>query len=255
MKRVLDFARHFLIAPSRAADECDRPSALADGLKIYAALAVAELVSSWFDPLAFLDKTAPIRPPHTGAFWLVVAFWEPILMAMSVFFTVLTLEWMSEGWLPLKTAAATLWSAIPVAIVVYYTASGAQLSHAWAVALLAVWVVPAVWLSRRITAQRWRRVGVFLLGMSAIQLVGIVFEFLVVVPAHSLNAFYAYSLVMLVWVVACFGIGMRRMKITSSVARAVLAFVFALLVSAVVPSLAYLLGLMPQEVLKVVLYV
>ncbi len=255
MKRTLAFGRQFLFAPAQAADACDRPTALADGLTIYALLAVAELVSSWFDPLAFLDPTAPVRPGHTLGFWLVVAFWEPVLMAMSVFFTVLTLEWMSEGWLPLKTAAATLWTAVPVALVVYYTASHAALSRGWALLLLAAWAAPAVLLSRRIAPERWRRVGIFLLGMSAVQLVGLLFEFVAVVPAHSLNAFYVYSAVMLVWVAYCFGAGMRRMKITGSVARAVLAFVFALLISSVVPSLAYLLGLMPKEVLKVVLYV
>lgn len=255
MKRLVAFGKSFLFAPSAAADACARPDAWIDGLKIYALLAVAELAASWFDPLAFLDPTAPIAPAHGAAFWAVVAFWEPVLMALSVFFTVLVLEWMSEGWLPLKTAAATLWTAVPVAMTLAYADPKQTLGRKFFVALLAVWAAPAVVLSRRVSPERWRRVGAFLLGMSAIQLVGIAAEFVVVVPARSMAAFYAYSFVMLAWVAACFAIGMRRMGVTSSAARAVLAFVFSLLVTSVVPSLAYLLGLMPKEVLKVVLYV
>lgn len=255
MRSALGFGRLFLRRPSQAADACARPDAWKDGLKVYALLAVAELVSSWFNPLAFLDPTAPVTPAHGAAFWAVVAAWEPLLMALSVFFTVLVLEWMAEGWLPLKLAAATLWTALPVAMTLAYADPKQTLSRKFFVGLLAVWAAPAVVLSRRVAAERWRRVGTFLLGMSAIQLVGIAAEFLVVVPFRSLPAFYAYSAVMLLWIAACFGIGMRRMGVTTSVARAVLAFVFALLVSSVVPSLAYLLGLMPKEVLKVVLYV
>ncbi len=254
MNNLFNFAKSFLVAPSDAADACDRPSALGDGLKIYAALAVAELASSRFDPLSFLDPAAPARYARTVGFWLGLALWQPILTATSIALTILLLEWLREGRLPLKTAAATIWSALPVALTVYYASPNAG-SSGWFIALLAVWAAPAVLLAKRIAPERRRRVAAFLLGMSAIQIVGLVFEFAVVVPTRSLNAFYAYSALMLIWVAACFGIGMRRMKITDSMARAVLAFIFALLVGSVAPWIAYRLGLMPKEILKAVLYV
>lgn len=255
MKKLFSFAKSFLVAPSAAADACAAPDAWKDALKIYAALAVLQLVSSWFDPLAFLDPNSPIRPAHGAGFWTAVLMWEPALMAMSVFFTVLVVDWMSEGWLPVKTAVATLWSALPAVTAVYYASPNTTLGKGWFVGLLAAWLAASVAAARRVPADRWRLIGTYLLGLSAVQIAGLAVEFLVVVPARSLTAFYIYSGVMLLWVVASFSIGMRRLKITGSIARTALAFVFALLVSSVFPAVAYLLGLMPKEVLKVVLYV
>jgi hypothetical protein len=171
-----------------------------------------------------------------------------------VFFTVLVLDWMREGWLPLKTAAATLWSAVPAALAVYYASPSMTLGRGIFVALLAAWAAPAVWLSRRIPAEGWRRIGVFLLGLSAIQLVCLAVEFAAVMPARSMIGFYVLSFLEIAWLLVCVGIGLRRLCAMST-ARVVLGFLFAVLVTSVVPALAYLLGLMPKEVLKVVLYV
>ena len=254
MKRAWEFGKLFLFSPSKAADACLKKGALADGLKVYAVLAVAELVSSWFDPLAFLDPAAPVLAPHGAAFWLQVAMWEPALFALSVFFTVLVLDWMRAGWLPLKTAAATFWSGVPAALAVYSTSPAMTLGKGVLVALLALWAAPALWLSRRIPAERWREIAVFLLGLSAIQLVCLAVEFATVVPMRSTYGFYALSFLEIGWLLVCVGVGLRKMCAMST-ARVVLGFLFAVLVSSVVPALAYLLGLMPKEVLKVVLYV
>ena len=69
MKRFFSFVRSFVVAPSEAADDCLRPDAWKDALAVYAVLAVLQLLSSMFDPLAFLDPNAPVRPPHTAGFW------------------------------------------------------------------------------------------------------------------------------------------------------------------------------------------
>ncbi|MDE2491823.1 MAG: hypothetical protein KGM24_13335 [Elusimicrobia bacterium] len=254
MKKTLSFARSFLLRPSEAADASARPDAWRPALVLYALLALAQLVESWANPLAFLDPNAPAPLPHRAGFWLAVLLWEPVLMAMSVAFTVVVLDWMSAGWLPLKTAAATLWAAVPAALAAYY-ASRPAADRSWFVGLLAAWTALTAVQAARVPRGRWRPVAVFLLGMSAIQLVGLAAEFLLVLPSRSMHVFYAYSIVLLVWVAACFGAGMRRLKISPSAARAVLAFVFALIASSVVPFLAYFLGLMPRAVLKVVLYV
>lgn len=254
MKRTLNFGKLFLFSPSKAADACLKKTALADGLKIYAVLAVAEWVTSWFNPLAFLDPNAPVLPPHGAAFWLRVGMWEPILFGLSVIVTVLVLEWMREGWLPLKTATATLWSAVPVILALRYVAPAMAFGKGATIALLALWIVPAAALTRRVPAERWRKIGIFLLGLSTIQLVSLAAEFLAVVPARSLYGFYALSFLTIGWLLACVGIGLRRLC-GMSAARAVLGFLFAILVISVVPAVAYLLGLMPMEVLKVVLYV
>jgi hypothetical protein len=256
MKRAWEFGRLFLFSPSKAADACREKAALADGLKIYAILAVAELISSWFDPLAFLDPAAPPLAPHGVAFWMSVGVWEPVLFGFSVFFTVLVLDWMREGWLPMKTAAATAWAAVPVmiALYVFYSPSSFALGRGASAAIFSVWALPAVALARRIPAERWRKIGVFLLGLSAIQLVCLVLEFATVVPARSTPCFYALSFLEIGWLLVCAGIGLRKLCAMST-ARVVLGFLFAVVVSSAAPVLAHLLGLMPMDVLKILLYV
>lgn len=254
MKRAWEFGKLFLFSPSKAADACLKKESLADGLKLYALLAVAELASSWFNPLSFLDPNAPVLPPHGLGFWLRVAAWEPVLFVFSVIVTVLVLDWMRDGWLPLKTATATLWSAVPVILALRYVAPAMAFGRGASIALLAAWTAPAVWLARRVPAERWRKIGVFLLGLSAIQLVTLILEFATVVPLRSLHGFYALSFLTIGWLLVCVGVGLRKLCQTST-ARVVLGFLFAVLVVSVIPPVAYLLGLMPMEVLKIVLYV
>ena len=249
-----EFGKLFLFRPSEAADACHSKDALKNGLIIYAVLAVAELISSWFNPLAFLDPNAPVMAPHTALFWLRVAMWEPVLFGLSVIITVLILDWMREGWLPLKTAAATLWSAVPVILALRYVAPAMAFGKGATIALLALWVIPAAALARRVPLERWRKIGVFLLGLNAIQIVCLAAEFVTVVPARSLHGFYALSFLTIAWLLVCVGVGLRKLCETST-ARVVLGFLFSVLVISVVPAVAYLVGLMPMEVLKIVLYV
>lgn len=254
VRAALAFGRLFLTRPAEAAAASARPGAWRAGLALYAALAVAQLASSWFNPLSFLDPTAPMLPAQGPGFWLRVAAWQPVLFALSAALTLLTLEWMRDGWLPLKTMAATAWTAAPVAMTLAYADPTAGLSRKPLAAVLVLWTLPAVWIGRRVPAARWRTGGAFLLGLSAVQLACLAAEYALVVPLRSMTGFYVLSGVTLVWILWCAGSGLRRVFDTSS-PRAVLAFLFSILVTAVVPSLAYLLGLMPKEVLKVVLYV
>jgi len=254
MKRVWEFSKLFLFSPSKAADACLKKEALADGLKLYVLFAAAELASSWFNPLSFLDPNAPVQQPYGLGFWLRVGMWEPVLFGISVIVTVLVLDWMREGWLPLKTATATLWSAIPMILALRYIAPAMALGKGVTIVLLIAWAVPAFWLSRRIPGERWRKIGVFLLGLNAIQLVTLLVEFATVVPMRSLHGFYALSFLTIGWLLVCVGIGLRKLCATST-PRVVLGYLFAILVVSVIPVVAFLLGLMPMEVLKIVLYV
>ena len=254
MKRAWEFGKLFLFSPSKAADACLKKEALTDGLKVYAVLAVAELISSWFNPLAFLDPNAPMLPHYGFGFWLRVAMWEPVLFGLSVIITVLVLDWMREGWLPLKFASSTLWSAVPVILALRYVAPAMAFGKGLTIALLAVWIIPAIALARRVPRDHWRKIGVFLLGLNAIQLVCLALEFVTVVPARSLHGFYVLSGLTIGWLLVCVGIGLSKLCHTSA-ARVVLGFLFSVLVISVVPAVAYLVGLMPMEVLKIVLYV
>jgi hypothetical protein len=254
VKAALKFAFLFLRRPTQAADACRRDDALRLGLIVYAASALVSLVFSWFNPLSFLDPTAPPLSSYGAGFWLRVAFWEPALFALSVWFGVLLLDWMRDGWLPKKAALAALWTAIPVALAFVYVAPRMHLGRGPFLAALAAWIAPALALSLRPSARNWRELGSFLLGLNAVQAVGLLATLLVVVPARSLNAFYAVDAAIFVWTLAIAGLGLRRLYGVST-ARAVIAFLLSMVLSILIPAIAYLFGLVPMEVLKVLLYV
>jgi hypothetical protein len=250
---ILSLAKLFLFSPTEAARMCEKPHTARTAFKIAALFAVLQLASSWFNPLAFLDPNAPIPVAHGLLFWAHVGLWEPILMGMSIFFAVMALDWMSLGWLPAKTAIATLWTAGPVALSLAYVANHSLSRSMCAIGLL-LWVSPIVYLARRISYDRWRKITVFMLGLYSIQIACLILEYLIVVPIHSRAIFYGLSAISLIWVLTALSLGMRQL-LAMSAPRAILAFLFSLVLTAVVPVLSYLIGLMAKEVLKVVLYV
>ena len=253
MKDALKFGKLFLTAPAEAAEACAKPDAWKTGLKLWAVLALVQLWSAWFNPLSFLDPNAPAAVAYGAAFWFRVGLWQPVMFALTVFFVVLALEWMREGAMPVKLASTALWAAIPLALAAYYAANR-DASRAAFIGMLAVWLVPGVLLARRIPADRWRRAAAFMMGVSAIQLATLAVEYLTVVPLRSRAGFIVLGAVSTLWLLAVAGKVLRPL-LGMSTPRAVLGFFLGLLVSIVVPALAFALGLMPMEVLKVVIYV
>lgn len=252
MKRAFAFGRLFIFQPARAAQECLRSDALGDALKVYAAWVAASLLYLWLKPFDFPDANAAIPTRVQGfSFWLKVALWEPVLAALNIALTGLVLRWMRDGWLPLKTAAATLWCALPLILTVAYTRSAIS-KTAFAV-LFVAWAVPGVLYARRIPGPEWRRTTTFLLGLNAVGLILLGAQAAVVL-ARS-DALYKGSLVLTVaWLLACGGTGLKTLAKTS-LPRAVLAFLFANLALNLVLAAAFLLGWLPMEILKVLVYV
>jgi hypothetical protein len=115
-----------------------------------------------------------------------------------------------------------------------------------------MWSVPAVLISRRIAAARWKTLTAFLLGLNVIGIALLVPE-VVVCLLRSKPAFNGLLGVELIWMLTCGGLGLARLAKTST-ARAVLAFLFANLAMNVALAAAFVLGWLPLEVLKVLMY-
>ncbi|MFI5347025.1 MAG: hypothetical protein ACHQ51_11690 [Elusimicrobiota bacterium] len=252
MKKSIDFAKLFLFQPASAAEACAEETAIDAGLKVYAVWVVASLAYLWLKPHDFPDMAAPISAHAEGfKFWTRVALWEPVLAALNIALTVLVLNWMRDGWLPLRTAVATLWSAVPLILTIAYTKSG--LPRAAFGAGMIVWALPGGYAVWRVPAAEWRKVTAFLLGLNAIGLVLLIPE----IAAAVLRSDMLYKgtlFASVAWLLVCGGIGLGRLCKTST-ARAVLAFLFANLVLNLVIAAAYLLHWLPMEVLKVLVYV
>ena len=250
--RALKLGRLFLFSPSLAADACANDDALGDALKVYALWVVASLLYLALKPYDFPDMNAPM-PAHVEGlrFWLRVAAWEPALAALSIALTALALNWMRGGWLPLRTAVATCWSAVPLILTIAYTKSG--LPRSVFGAGMIVWAVPGALVARRVSGAEWRKIAAFLLGLNAIGLVLLIPQIAAAVLRSDL--LYKATLGLSVaWLLSCGGAGLRKLC-GVSLARAVLAFLFANLVLNLVIAAAYLLHWLPLEVLKVLVYV
>jgi hypothetical protein len=252
MKKTWEFAKPFLFRPESAAESCEDPRAIDLGLKVYALWVVLSLAYLWLKPFDFPDlNAAPHAQPEGLGFWLRVSLWEPVLAAMNIALTALVLDWMREGWLPLRTAVATLWSAVPLILTVAYTKYGAP--RAAFGAGMIVWAVPGAWVARRLSPADWRRTTAFLLGLNAVGIVLLLPQAAATVLRSDL--LYKASLFgSVIWLLICGGLGLAKLFKTS-VARAVLAFLFANLVLNLVIAAAFLLHWLPMEVLKVLVYV
>jgi hypothetical protein len=251
--RPLRFGALFLYRPSDAADACREDRALRDGLLVYLAWVAASLLYLSLKPYDFPNANASVPPSaFLGAgLWLKVALWEPVLAVLTIASTGLVLGWMRDGWLPVKTATATLWSAVPLILTIAYVRTGmGRLPFG---AAMIAWMVPGALVARRVDRAEWRRVAAFLLGLNAVALVGLVPE----AAAILLRSVLLYKAAMglsVVWLLASAGYGLRRLC-GMSLARALLAFVFANLALNVAIAAAYLLHWLPMEVLKVLVYV
>jgi hypothetical protein len=221
-------------------------------MKIYGAWVVVSLLYLALKPFDFPDANAPLPEHAPGVwFWLKVAFWEPVLAGMGVGLTALAVRWMKDGWLPLKTAAATLWTATPLALTLGYVNSGMP---RWLFAILILaWLAPGAYFARRIDRATWRQTAAFLLGLNAVSLAALLPEIIATLLRSDL--LYKASLGLSVfWLLACGGVGLRRLAGTS-LARAILAFLFSNLVLNLVIAAFYLLHWLPKEVLKALVYV
>lgn len=252
MRRALAFGRLFLLHPERAAEECLREGALMDGLIVYGTWVLCSLLYLWLKPFDFPDANAALPSHIQGlSFWTKVAVWEPVLAALNIALTGLVLRWMREGWLPLKTAAATLWCALPLILTIAYTRSA--ISKTAFALLFIVWAVPGVLYARRITREEWLRTTTFLLGLNAVGLVLLGAQAAAVV-LRSQVLFKGSLVLTVLWLLASGGIGLKSLAKTS-LPRAVLAFLFANLALNLVLAACFLLHWLPMEVLKVLVYV
>ncbi len=249
---VVSYGLAFLTSPAKAAEESRKEDAFKKGLVVYvAALAGAALYYS-LKPFDFPDPNAPVPLRHEGLlFWLKVMLWQPLLMAALVGFTGAMLRWFKDGWLPLKVASSFFWTAVPLILCVFYVKN--QLPKAAFGALMLAWAAPGVWVGRGVEKGEWRVLAAFLLGLNAIELASLVPEAFVTV-IRSETGYKAVVGVAGLWMLVGGALGLKRLPPERPLPRALLPLLFALVLQICVVVAAYLLGWLPAETLKALLY-
>lgn len=252
MKHLLRFGRQFLFSPSKAAAACAEERALRDSIKIYALTLLAAAIFYRFKPYDFPDANVAVPMGPQGIFfWIKVMMWQPLLMAALIAFAAVLLRWLKDGWLPVKVATSFFWCAIPLILTIFYVKNAIPKSI-FAVLML-LWSVPGIYVGRDVPSREWRHLATFLLGLNVIELAAMLPE--AVVTAMRWEAGYK-AVVGLAgfWMLIGGALGLRALAPHRPLPRALLPLLFALVLQIEVVIAAFMLGWLPVETLKALLY-
>lgn len=252
MRSALAFARLFLFSPTKAAAACATDRALRESFIVYGLTVLAAALFQYWKPYDFPDAAAAVPlGPQGFFFWLKVMLWQPLLMAALIAFAGVLLRWLKDGWLPVKVASSALWCAIPLILTVFYVKNAVP-KPAFA-ALMLLWAVPGIVIGRGVPAAQWRPLAAFLLGLNAIQLAALLPQ--AVVTAMRWEAGYkAVVGAAGFWMLVGGALGLKALAPARPLARAALPLLFALVLQIVVVIAAFMLGWLPVETLKALLY-
>lgn len=252
MKKAIGFGFLFLASPGKAAEACESDGAFLDSLKVYALTLLAAAVFYRLKPYDFPDANAAVpMGPQGLLFWLKVMSWQPLLMAALIGFAGVLLRWLKDGWLPVKVASSFFWCAIPLILTVTYVKNGIPKSAFGA--LMLVWAAPAVWVGRGIGRREWLLLATFLLGLNFVELAAMAPE--AVVTAMRWEAGYKAVVGLAgLWMLVGGALGLKRLAPGRPLPRALLPLLFALVLQIEVVIAAFMLGWLPVETLKALLY-
>jgi hypothetical protein len=246
------FGRLFLLSPAKAAAACDEDRALFDSLKVYGLTLLAAAFFQYWKPYDFPDANAAVPLQAQGIFfWFGVMLWQPLLMGALIVFAAVLLRWLKDGWLPVKVAAAFFWSAIPLILTVFYV-KNALPKAAFAV-LLSLWAVPGVLVGRAVPAREWRRLAAFLFGLNAVELAAMLPE-AVVTAMRWESGYKAVVGFAGLWMLVGGALGLKSLAPGRPLPRALLPLLFALVLQIEVVIAAFMLGWLPVETLKALMY-
>ncbi|MBI4060462.1 MAG: hypothetical protein HY403_03445 [Elusimicrobia bacterium] len=252
MRRTLALGRFFLFAPAKAAAACGEGRALLDSLKIYGLTLLAAALFYRWKPYDFPDANAAVPMAAQGIwFWLKVMLWQPLLMGVLIAFCAVLLRWLKDGWLPLKVASSFFWCAIPLIATVLYVKNALPKS-AFAV-LMIVWILPGIHIGRGVSPREWRGLAAFMLGLNAVELAAMLPEAVVTVMRWEAGYKAVVGLAGF-WMLIGGALGLRAMPPQRPLPRALLPLLFALVLQIEVVIAAFMLGWLPVETLKALLY-
>lgn len=257
MKKALQFGWLFLRSPSKAAAACAENRALRDALAVYGVTLLAAAAFQYLKPFDFPDANAAVPAgPQGFLFWLKVMLWQPVLMAFLIGFTGALLQWMKDGWLPLKVFTAFFWAAIPAILMVVYLPkeSGPSLLTKLQFRILfALWSAGSLYAMSTVPRGFWRPLASLLLVMNAVQLVTYLPETIVTIMRWEAGYKGVVGIAGF-WMLGAGALGLRHLAPGRPLPRAVLPLLFALVLQIEVVFAAFMLDWLPVETLKALLY-
>lgn len=240
----------FLRSPSGAAEACLRLDGALATLRIYIAFTFFYFLFFWLKPAGFPDPNA--ASTRQGVlFWLQVMLWQPPLEAAWIAFLIGLLEWFKEGGLPLRLAAAVLWTAIPFALAALEM--GGLLAKAILAPAVLLWLWPFYLLLRGLPRAEWLAPAGFMLGLNAIGL-ALLPPMIIMTILQSASGFTMTQAVGGLWMLAAAALGLRRLH-RQKLARAFMSVLLSMFLQIALALSLHRMGLLPKDILKALLYV
>jgi len=252
LSRILTLSRLFLISPSRAAAASRQEENLAPCLWIYAAGTAGTMLFFTLKPFDFPDPGAALpREPQSLVFWLKVLLWQPPLEAAWFAFLLGLVAWFRRGALPVRLLSAVAWAAAPFILMAAAGARGGAAKTTLALGAL-VWLGLFVPLWRRLTRAEAAPVVIFMLGVNVVGVVMLA-PMILAVCLRSPGLFTAVQAAGGLWILGCGTLGLRHLT-ELRLPRAFMAVLFSMFFQVAVALTLHLLGLVPKDILKALLY-
>jgi hypothetical protein len=240
-----------LLSPSRAAENAARPGSAVPAAWIYAAFLLVSAVFYAAKPFDFPDRNAAFPRQAQGLwFWLRVMAWQPPLEAAWIVFLLGLLEWFREGklfWRLLGGVAAT---AFPfIALVVHQNGGMGRAGYA---ACAAGWLLLMALGMRRSPRAAWLPTASLMLALNAIGLAA--------VPAMALavgldadGLYKGAQVASGLWMLLCAALSLRALS-GLRMPRCFMAVLLSMFMQIAFAFTLHMLGLVPKEILKALLY-
>ena len=285
LDRIWTLSKSFLFSPERAAQASQDERNLAPCFWIYAAFTLGTMLFFVMKPFDFPDQNAAYpREAQNLMFWFKVMLWQPPLEAAWMAFLLGLVVWFRQGSLPVRLTSAVAWAATPFILMGVYAAVGTDANRAivelakgaagaaraeaearvlagaravtiakWALGLGGVaWLGLFVPLWRRLTRAEVLPVVVFMLGVNAVGVVMLAPMVLATVLRSS-GFFMAAQAVAGFWILGCGTLGLRKLT-GLRLPRAFMAVLLSMFFQIAVAFTLHLLGLVPKDILKALLY-
>lgn len=253
MGKTLRLARLYLFAPSAAADEASKEENLPLNLGLYLAFAAATMLFFAVKPFDFPDASAVDSLGSSGLwFWFKVLLFQPPLEAAWIVCLMGLVSWLRGGGLPVRLAVAVGWTASPFILMAAYSSSSLGMGKLLFAALSLLWAAAFYPMLRGLTRQDWLPLVSFMLGLNVIGLALLV-PMTGAVLLRSTGVFTTVQALGGLWMLGVGTLGLRRLT-GLRLPRAFMAVLFSMFFQIAVAFTLHLLGVVPKEILKALLY-
>jgi hypothetical protein len=238
-------------SPTAGAEKVKPKEAFLPAVKVYAAFLLLYALFFWLKPFDFPDPNVGVpRESQNLLFWLKVMSFQPLLEVAWVVFLYGMARWFSAGTLALRMTAAVFAAAAPfILILLYYQNFIPKSLFALGAA---AWIGFSLWYAK---GQSWEPLRELLAFMLALNAVGIA----LLVPMVLFTAMRSQQLFMLsqglggFWLLGAGALGLRQLT-GLRMSRAFMAMLLSMFLQIAFAFTLHLLGVVPKEILKAILY-